>query len=685
MKKMIQSTALILLSALLFSACTSTPKNPANTQGDDTVTTTTTTQTEQTTVTTPKTEETTPEPKEKFSVLEGALTEQQGRYSSGRRGVTALYNGKELTSGAISAQIVGGTDQKAGLIFGYSKDGDNEQYYRFCTNKAAQRVELELVKNGKAEQLYSNYLSAGYNTASMYSYRVVIENSVAYCYFWNTLYAIQKLDNPGTQVGIYSKGNNSIFRNVSVSADKTHDQADTLIYGHSYMEMWTNWKLDIGTIKDEFGLGTVMNAGIGGSVASHWYRFKDSLVAYGAKKGIYMIGINDLTGGTSPASVVASIKDTLLYVKDSIPEYEVVLLSVNHCPARNQIRTQISETNGLMQKLAAQYDWIYYAEVEYAFCDNGSTPDNYWFIDGLHPSSAGYKQKLIPAIQSALRGENQPTLDDDVNAQLLESAKSIRYCQIIDYCEKAFRAEEWKTAKPLYEAAVAAIEACKTPDEVAKLDLSTYIEQLDQIKNVGDYSYEELLSGENCDKWETDVFKNALESGKDGSFTLTHDGHRLNNNTLYTDMTFKFKLGDVTGNFDVAGPLFHASQSDALGIQGYMINIVTEPNYLQVWYFEECFGTANKNMHYIGGWVFPEEVEDTEFRAVIEGNMIYIYTEEDYQTKGKDAYGCSVDLSNNGQLKPYEYGAYGILCWNSNTGAKGDMIISDVQGTPYQP
>ena len=28
---------------------------------------------------------------------------------------------------------------------------------------------------------------------------------------------------------------------------------------------------------------------------------------------------------------------------------------------------------------------------------------------------------------------------------------------------------------------------------------------------------------------------------------------------------------------------------------------------------------------------------------------------------------------------------YGILCWNSNTGAKGEMIISDLQGTPYQP
>ena len=647
--------------------------------------TTTTTQTEQTTVTTAPSDPPTPETEGAYTVLSGNLTEQQGRVTSGRKGVVALLNGKELKNGAISTYLTANSDRKAGLIFGYSKDSSNEQYYRFYVNKAAQRLELDLVTNGKAKQLYTNYLSAGYNQAAQYQLRVVIEDSTAYCYFWNTLYAVQKLENAGTKIGIYAEADRAVFRNFTVSENKTHDTADTLIYGHSYMEMWNNWKNDIKTLQDEFQLGTVMNAGIGGSVASHWYRFKDSLVAYGAKKGIYMIGINDLTGGTSPASVIASIKNTLLYVKDAIPEYEVVLLSVNHCPARNQIRTQISETNVLMQKLAAQYDWIYYAEVEYAFCDNGSTPDNYWFIDGLHPSAAGYKQKLIPAIQSALRGENQPTLDDNMNAQLLESAKSVRYCQLTDFGELAFRAEEWKTAKPIYEAAVAAIEACKTPDEVDKLDLSSYIEQLSQIKNVGDYSYEELLSGENCDKWETDVFKNALESGKDGSFTLTHDGHRLNNNTLYTDMTFKFKLGDVKGNFDVAGPLFHASQSDALGIQGYMINIVTEPNYLQVWYFEECFGTANKNMHYLGGWVFPDEVEDTEFRAVIEGNMIYIYTEEDYQTKGKDAYGCSVDLTGGGQRTPYEYGAYGILCWNSNTGAKGEMIISDLQGTPYQP
>lgn len=635
--------------------------------------------TDQPTMPTPDTEE------KAYNVLDGKLLEYEDRLVSGKEGVLALVNGKELTAGSFSADVTANTDQKTALIFGYSKEGSKERYYRFGVNKSAQRVELELVTNGKVKQVSSNYLSAGYGNANQYAYKVVIEDSIAYCYFWNTLYFVQELESAGSGVGIYAATNRATFKNLQVTEGATHDRADTLIYGHSYMEMWYNWTNDIKPLQTEFQLGTVMNAGIGGSVASHWYQFRNSLVAYGATKGIYMIGINDLTGGTSPSSVVASIKNTLLFVKEAIPEYQVVLLSVNHCPARSTIRPQISETNRLMQNLAAQYDWISYAEVEYAFCDNGTTPDNYWFIDGLHPSAAGYKQKIVPAIRSALLGEDQPTLNDDLIDELLKTAKSIKYGQLTNYRESAFRAAEWTVAKPMYEAAAAKIEACKTADEVEALNLSSYVAQLEQIKNVGDYSFEEFVSGNGCVKWETDTFRAALESGKDGSFKLVHDGHRLNTNTLYSDMTFLFKLSDVNGTFDVAGPLFRATQSDALGIQGYMINIVTEPNYIQIWYFEECFGTANKNMHYIGGWVFPGEVENTEFRAIVEGNMVYIYTEEDYQAKGKEAYGCSADLSFGGKLAPYTSGAYGVLCWNSNTGASGTMTISDIQGTPVQP
>ena len=680
MKIHMKQMALLVLSALMLSACTNTPNDQM--ADSQTITNTTTHAIQTTELTNGKDPGTSKEP---YTVLEGKLMEYNDRVQSGKDGVVALANGEELTNGSFSADVIVNSDQKAALIFGYSKEGSKEQYYRFGVNKSAQRVELELVTNGKAKRLYSNYLSAGYGNSNSYPYRVVIEDSTAYCYFWNTLYAVQNLETAGSKVGVYAESGRATFKNISVTEGAKHDTPDTLIYGHSYMEMWNNWKNDIKGLQTEFALGTVMNAGIGGSVASHWYQFRDSLVAYGSTKGIYMIGINDLTGGTSPTSVISSIQNTLLYVKEQIPEYEVVLLSVNHCNARSNIRPQISETNRLMRELCAQYDWISYAEVEYAFCDDGVNPASRWFIDGLHPSAAGYQQKLIPAIRSALLGENQPTLNDDLADKLLQDAKNVKLCQLTDYRESAFRSAEWAVAKPLYDAAVGKINNCKTVAEVVALDLSAEIAQLDQIKNVGDYSYEELISGSGCEKWETDVFKNALESGQDGSFLLTHDGHRLNTNTLYTDMTFKFKLSDVTGAFDVAGPLFRARQSDALGIQGYMINFVTEPNYIQIWYFEECFGTANKNMHYIGGWVFPGEVEDTEFRAVVEGNTVYIYTEEDYQTKGKDAFGCSADLSYGGQLPPYAYGAYGVLCWNSNTGAKGTFAMTDIQGTVYLP
>lgn len=676
--------ALCVLSAILLSSCTNT--SASTTSDVNAAATTTAPAVQSTAVTTDGSATQKPDAeKEAYTILKGKMNVSKDRVVAGTSGVLAVMNDTMLRSGAFSANITANTNSKTGLIFGYSQKDNHESYYRFGVNKGTQQIELELVTNGVAQKVYSNYLSAGYSAANEYTYKVVIEESTAYCYFWDILYVVREIEQMGDGIGLYAESQRAVFKNITVSQGETRPLADTLIYGHSYIEMWNNWKTDVAPIAEEFELGTVAKAGIGGSVAAHWDKLKESLVAYGATTGIYMIGINDLTGGTSPASVVASIKNTLLYVKEAIPEYQVILLSVNHCPARSTIRSQISETNRLMRNLSAQYDWISYAEMEYEFCDDGLNPAERWFIDALHPTTAGYAQKMVPAIRSALLGEDQPTLNDELTGELLENAKAVKYCLLTDYRESAFRAQEWALAKPLYDAAIEKIEACQTAVEVEALDLSSYITELDQIKSVGDYSFEELRSGVNCTMWETPTFKQTFEQSKDGVYSIAHDGHRLNNTTLYSDMTFKFKLSDITGEFATAGVLFRAKQLDTLGVQGYYINIVTEPNYIQIWYFEDCYGTANKTLQYIGGWVFPGEVENTEFRAVVKGDAVYIYTEEDYVSKGESAYGCSVDLSFDGQFEVFDYGSYGILCWNSYNGATGKLAITDIQGTVYAP
>ena len=615
-----------------------------------------------------------------LELITGKFTGVSGAAKAGLNNNLALIKDVNLEQGTLSANIKSVTSAKAGLVFGYSNANGVESYYRFVSNKNSQKVDVEKVINGVATNLYSNYLSAGYNNGVEYAYRVIIEDGKAYCYFWNTLYYVLEMELDGTRVGLYAEGAASQFRNYEVSADSSHITTDTLLFGHSYFELWSNYKSDLSSLAIQYDFGDYLDIGIGGSVASHWNNFKEGLVTYEADRVIYMIGINDLTAGTSPQMVIANIKETLLYMKNANPNLTVVLLSVNHCPARDTLRSVITETNVLMRNFVSQHNWISYGELEYAFCDNGVTPDTYWFTDGLHPTAAGYVQKIVPAIKQALDGVNQPELSPEHNEQLLANAKELKMCSLIDYSEWSYRSEEWAIAKPIYDEAVNAIESCQTIEEVEGLDLSNYISRLASITTNSDYAYEELRTSKHGSWWETLEFSNSFNSSYNGTYNIYHDGHRINNSVLYTDMSFKFSLTEVTGNLSVVGVIFRGQQTETLGIDGYFINYDVEKNYIQVWYFKNCFhADGEETMIYLGGWVFTGEVENTEFRAIVEGNMIYIYTEEDYQAYGKGAYGCSVDLTYNGQLTPYRYGGYGILNWSGANG-RAKLSISNLSG-----
>ena len=339
-----------------------------------------------------------------LDVVSGKFIGKNGAVKAGSNNNVALIKEQSVSVGTLSAVIKSVGRTKVGLVFGYSNDNTTESYYRLVACKNTQTVSVEKVVNGVVTNLFSNYVSAGFNTAKEFTYRVVINDGKAYCYFWNTLYYVVDMELTGTSVGLYSEGAGCQFKDYTVSADGQNDTCDTLLFGHSYFELWGNYKNDLSSL----GLGECLNIGIGGSQASHWNKFKESLVEYNAKRAIYMIGINDLTAGydipnsgITPQFVVNNIKETLLYMKQINPEFTVVLLSINHCPARTHIASKISETNNLMEALCAEYDWMSYAEIEYAFCDGGTIPNSVWFTDGLHLTAAGYIQKIVPAIKAA--------------------------------------------------------------------------------------------------------------------------------------------------------------------------------------------------------------------------------------------------------------------------------------------
>ena len=608
-------------------------------------------------------------------------------------GTIALYN-TYLSAGTVSVNITANSNQEAGIVFGY-KNAQN--YYRFYSQKTTQSIKVSRVQNGVETLVYTNYMSAGYyNTGSFY-YSVILTGNKAYCHFYNTRYAVIDLDTTSpSQVGIYSQGSAAVFNGFSATTDQTLLTVDTLLFGHSYFELWHNWKADLANSN----LGTYTNVGIGGSQASHWYIMKEASVSFNPKTVIYMIGINDLTAGVSPANTMYSVRDTLLYMKEQLPDLKVILLGVNQCPARwsdsayNRV-AEITKTNELYRQLVCDYDeWINFVELEWAFADSPNTkPIDSWFSDKLHLNPIGYTDIVVPAIEAAIRGENQPTADPNSAAQALLTAKQIKIDGLSSYSQSGFRASEWATAKPIYEEAINKINSCTTRAQVDLLDLSPYTTQLDAIKHNGDYSYSEMLnltynnsvSGQSRGDylWETtDFTNNLIANSKDGYYYLGGTaGHRLNSSTIYQDMDFKFMLSDNTGDIVEGGVLFLAKQNSYLGIDGYFINIVTNPNYIQVWYFQNAYttntGVVSEIKTYLGGWVFPGEVENTEFRAIVKDGFISIYTEDAYQRNGAEAYGCRVNLGEKYPL--YSSGHYGLLFWN-NGSATAKLHISDICG-----
>lgn len=342
-----------------------------------------------------------------IEVVNGKFTGKDGAIKSKLGGSIGLIKGKTLKEGTFATQIKAISTKRSGLIFNYTKNGSNESYYRFVTKKENQAIEIDKVVNGQVTNLYSNYLSAGYSSGTTYSFKVVISGNEAYCYFSNILYYVASIESIDGRIGFYSEGASTCFSNYTTTGTKDITKVNTLLFGHSYFELWKNYQQDLSNTLTTYNLGTCTNIGIGGSIASQWDHFKESLVKYEANTVIYMIGINDLSGRISPTSIMTSVQNTLSFMKDKNPDLNVVLLSVNHCPARSNIRSEISNTNQLMKSYCQTNEWIKYAELEYAFCNNGSTPDSYWFTDGLHPTEAGYREKIVPAINNALAGNNQ--------------------------------------------------------------------------------------------------------------------------------------------------------------------------------------------------------------------------------------------------------------------------------------
>ncbi|MCQ2814918.1 MAG: GDSL-type esterase/lipase family protein [Bacilli bacterium] len=296
----------------------------------------------------------------------------------------ALANDSTFKEGTLSLDYTQGTSNDAGVIF-LSNDNATSYYCFYVLNG---RTHLKkVVNNVSSELVIGQFLSAGYGTSIETDMKIIINDKDIYCYLRGILYAHYHDDNilTGNRYGLYSKLPFACFNNIKLNIDKKDHQTNkTLIIGHSYMELWTNYANDLQKFED------IYNIGIGGSNSYHWIEMEENIVEYQPETLIFMIGINDFPGQISPSTIANNVRQTITYLKSHIPTLQnVILVSINRTVTHEVYKDLIAETNIKYRQIANDFDYVKLADVDNAFLKDGN-PDPSCFIDGLHPTASAY-------------------------------------------------------------------------------------------------------------------------------------------------------------------------------------------------------------------------------------------------------------------------------------------------------
>ena len=308
----------------------------------------------------------------------------------------ALAKDKTLTNGTLSLKIAQGSTNNTGVIF--RSNNDASSYYEFSLKNGRTHL-YKVMAESRNELTPSEYISAGYNLNNAYDAKIVINDNKIYCYFSGILYATYHDENmlSGDRYGFVCSAPYAAFIDANCTSSIEVETHKTMVIGHSYMELWTNYKEDLSSFEDVYDIG------IGGSVSSDWLDMSENIIPYSPETLIYMIGINDYPRGIAPATIASNVKVLLEKLKERIPSLQkVALVSVNRCVTHEAYKSQIMTTNTLYKQICEELDYVYYANIDDAFL-NGDTPDPSCFVDGLHPTSESYLI-IADAIKKALLG-----------------------------------------------------------------------------------------------------------------------------------------------------------------------------------------------------------------------------------------------------------------------------------------
>lgn len=344
----------------------------------------------------------------------------------------AINDTLTLENGTYSASLITISDSRAGIVFGYEESGDNTSYYALYVSKLKWQVGLSRFENGKETVIATNYLSASFFTNQAFPIKVEIQDGKYYCYYFKTLYFTGEFDG-GNGIGFMSDAPGAELCNVKVADTVENRDVDTLIVGHSYMELWSSYKQDLQNIK---GIGNVYNEGIAGSVTEDWVKLVSSVQAYNPQLLVYFIGCNDLFRGLTVQKTFDNVQAFVTQMHAVLPQTKILLFAVNHSVSTTSfgLEDKIVELNALYKNLAENNsEYVVYVDVENAFRNDEGEDVASWFTDGLHPTVAGYKVIAAKINEALGNGQQTKSFFDDVtwpdwNAEgCVQSASPDRY------------------------------------------------------------------------------------------------------------------------------------------------------------------------------------------------------------------------------------------------------------------
>lgn len=332
---------------------------------------------------------------ESVDVINGAWAEGSNSFTTAKGNNLALLKNTTLENGSFSAKMSANGTNNSGLVF--SANTNATSYYTlFMTSNGGNQLKLHKVENGTASELATCYVTAGYAYNHEITLTVEFNNGDFKCFFNDKMLHARVDASPltGNRVGFMSHNNGSIFANYQTSTERNFKTVDTLIIGHSYMELWSNYKTDLSKYSD------IHNIGIGGTASNDWIGHRSEIKAYAPNRLIYMIGINDVPRGTSAQGIMNNIKSLINGVMSDLPNTEICLLSINRCVTHEDYKTVIADTNTLLKAYVNEHENLYYGDLDNAFLNNQGNPDSNCFTDGLHPTIDAYKV-IANAIYSA--------------------------------------------------------------------------------------------------------------------------------------------------------------------------------------------------------------------------------------------------------------------------------------------